>query len=87
MEDQKKQKLSHKGVPKHISFVKDDYLRCLYENDPKNVSYRNITISKQQCQAKTRSVTKRALNGLYMKFHVEANRVSIRPHVLNGKHV
>ena len=87
MQDETERKLSHKGVPKYIRLADDDYLSCLYEDKPGQVSYKNIQISKKECHAKTRSITKRALNGLYMKFHVEKNRVSVRPHILNGEYL
>lgn len=80
-------KLSHKGVSKKIKLDGIDYLKCLYDNDPGEVSYGFIQVSKKECLAQTRTVTKRALNGLYMKFHVEDNRISVRPHMLNGEYL
>ena len=87
MQDDTEKKLSHKGVPKYIEFEDQHYLRCLYDDEPGKVSYGNIKISKKQCVAKTCSITKRALNGLYMKFYVEEDRVSIRPHILDGQYI
>ena len=87
MQSNTDKKLSHKGVPKSVSLEDHNYLKCLYENDPGRVTYGNIQISKKDCHAKTRTMSKRALNGLYMKFHVEENRVSIRPHMLNGEYL
>ena len=87
MQDEAEKKLSHKGVSKTIELKDTNYLRCLYEDDASQVSYGHILISKKDCQAKTRSVAKKALNGLYMKFHVEENRVSIRPHKINGHYL
>ena len=84
MQNEAEKKLSHKGVPKSVALDDHDYLNCLYNDEPGYVSYGNIQISKKECHAKTRSITKRALNGLYMKFHVEKNRVSVRPHMING---
>ena len=80
-------KLSHKGVSQKINLDDVHYLKCLYENDPGQVSYGFIQVSKKECLAQTRTVTKKALNGLYMKFHVEDNRVSVRPHMLNGEYL
>ena len=84
MQNEAEKKLSHKGVPKSVALDDHDYLNCLYNDEPGYVFYGNIQISKKECHAKTRSITKRALNGLYMKFHVEKNRVSVRPHMING---
>ena len=87
MQDDSEKKLSHKGVPKSIEIDDVNYLDCLYDDNPGKVSYGHILISKKECQAKSRSITKRALNGLYLKFHVEENRVSVRPHKLNDQYV
>ena len=87
MQDETQKKLSHKGFSKKIDVNDHDYLRCLYENDPGSVTYGQISISKKECRATTRALTKRALNGLYMKFYVEENRVTIRPHKLNENYV
>ena len=88
MQDGTDIKVSHKGVPKKGMKLDDSrFLRCLYEDEPGKVSYKNIQISKRDCLAKTCTVTKRPLNGLYMKFHVKENRISIRPHSLNGLYI
>lgn len=87
MQSESELKLSHKGVPTTIPFEDESYLKCLYQDDPGKVSYSHITISKKECTAKTRSITKRALNNLYLKFHVDTNRVSVRPHILNGEYL
>ena len=87
MQSETEKKLSHKGVSKTINLQDENYLRCLYDNETSQVSYGHILISKKDCQAKTRLVTKKALNSLYMKFHVEENRVSIRPHKLNDQYL
>ena len=87
MHSETEKKLSHKGVPQKINLDDVNYLKCLYDNDPGQVSYGFIQVSKKECLAQTRTVTKKALNGLYMKFHVEDNRVSVRPHMLNGEYL
>ena len=43
-------KLSHKGVSKKIKLDGIDYLKCLYDNDPGEVSYGFIQISKKVCK-------------------------------------
>ena len=87
MQDESEKKLSHKGVPKSIEMGDINYLDCLYDDKPGTVSYGHILMSKKECQAKSRTITKRALNGLYLKFHVEENRVSVRPHKLDDQYV
>ena len=87
MQDSKEQKLSHKGVPKSIPLHDENYLKCLYEDNPGSVTYGHIQITKKDCNARTRSITKRALNGLYLKFHVETNRVTVRPHMINNEYL
>ena len=78
-------KLSHKGVPKTVELNDIDYASCLYDNNPGSISYHNITISKKHSNVRTQKTTKRALNSLYMKFHVQSDKITVRPHMRNGK--
>ena len=87
LQSETKKKLSHKGVPKSADLHQDHFRKCLYENDPGSVSYSNITISKTLCHARTNLTEKRALNNLYMKLHVEENKISVRPHMRNGQYL
>ena len=87
MQTETETKLSHKGVPKAINLDTNDYLRCLYENDPGRISYNNITISKKHSHARTQSMSKRALNSLYFKLNVSENKVSVRPHMRDGQYL
>ena len=87
MQDGCSKKLSHKGVPKAITLTDEHYRKCLYENDPGKVSYSNITISKKNNEATTRTTQKIALNSVYFKLHVESNKVTVRPHMNENKYV
>ena len=80
MQDGDSKKISHKGVPKSINLVQEHYHKCLYEDDPGMVKYSNITISKKNNEATTRTTKKVALNSVYFKLHVDTNKVSVRPH-------
>ena len=87
MEDGGARKISHKGVPKSTNLTDESYYKCLYENDPGSVSYSNITISKKNNEATTRTTKKIALNSTYLKLHVEPNNISIRPHMNKNGYV
>ena len=85
--DGERRKLSHKGVPKTVNLTAEDYRKALYENDLGKVKYHNITISKKNNEATLRCTTKLAFNSVYTKMHVEANQISIRPHMINNEYV
>ena len=84
-DDNSDRKLSHKGVPKHVNLTVDHYMRCLYQNDRGRVSYSNITINRRKNEAVTRETEKVALNDCYFKLQVAENKVSVKPHKINGK--
>ena len=87
MEDGGARKISHKGVPKAARLTEEHFRKCLYENDPGKVTYSNITISKKNNEATTRTTKKNALNSVYFKLHVESNKVSVRPHMNKNDYV
>lgn len=87
MQGDGKRKVSHKGVPKNINLPEDLFRKSLYENDPGSVTYNHIMISKKTNTAMTRQTRKVALNSFYYKLHVDSNKVSVRPHMINNEYV
>ena len=85
--DGETRKISHKGVPKSVKLHHMDFRDCLYGNKEKTIKFNHIAISRRHSQATTKEVEKRALNGLYYKMFLEANKISTRPHMKDGKFV
>ena len=85
MQSESEKKLSTKGVPRSAPLDLNDFRRCLYDNDQGSVSYSHLVISKKNNLAVTRKTTKVALNSLYLKLHVDSNKITVRPHQKDGK--
>ena len=85
--DGETRKISHKGVPKSVKFHYMDFHECLYGNEEKIIKFNHIAISRRHSQARTKEVEKRALNGLFYKMFLQANKISTRPHMKDGKFV
>ena len=83
-ENGEKVKRSSKGIPKACQLDVQDFLDTLYEDREKSVQFGQITINKKLCSATTRICRRKALNNLYLKFHVEVDGVNCRPHKIGN---
>ena len=77
-------KRSNKGTPRHISLEYEDYERALFENDIKKATFSRITMEPRLGTVTTKRITKKTMNSVYMKLHVEDDLITVRPHMKNG---
>ena len=80
-------KRSNKGTPKHIDLEYDDYEKALFNDEIKKATFNRISVEKKIGAVATRKITKRALNNIYTKLHVEEDLVTVRPHMKNDKYL
>ena len=79
-------KAGHKGVP-HVEAQKltiDHFASCLYDGVIPNVIARELRKNKKQ-QIIYSETSKRALNPVFKKFHVQPDKISCLPLTRNGE--
>ena len=79
-------KAGHKGVT-HVEAQKltiDHFASCLYDGVIPNVIARELRKNKKQ-QIIYSETSKRALNPVFKKFHVQPDKISCLPLTKNGK--
>ena len=73
-------KRSNKGTPKHVKLQYEDYAVALYDNEIKKATFSRMSNDNRVGSVVTKKITKRTVNNLYMKLHVEDDLVTVRPH-------
>ena len=87
MNEGKRVKRSNKGVPKHVKLQYEDYAVALFDNHIKRASYNRMAIDDRVGSVVTKKITKKTVNNLYFKLHVEDDLVSCRPHKCGSKYL
>lgn len=80
-------KKSTKGTPRSTKLTLAAYEKALFDGIVPKTSFNQITADKKLGSAVTKSVTKKAINPIYLKMRVSANLVDISPFKKNDKFV
>ena len=80
-------KRSNKGTPKHINLSEKEFENALFGFDEVKKTFSQITTNKKLGTNCTKSVTKRALNSVYLKMRVADDLISVTPLMRNKNYI
>ena len=72
-------KRSQKGTPRYLGMSAEKFMGCLFRNEIPRATYTAILNDQKRGTCVTKSVTKKSLNPVYYKHHVDDNLVDVKP--------
>lgn len=73
-------KRSHKGTPKHVGLLSDDYENALFNNCIKKAKFNRIIVDHRLGSATTKHTEKKCVNPIYLKMKVGTDMISVTPY-------
>ena len=78
--------MGSKGVPYSANLELEMFVKRLYNGEAHYAEFESLRLNKNKEMAHIKT-TKSCLNDLFVKFHVDHDKVTCRPLKLNGKYL